>query len=343
MKRLITPRAGNAEVLTVEEVADPVPAAGEVVVAVRAAGLNFADVLARQGLYPDAPPFPNCMGYEFAGVVDTVGAEVAEEWQGRRVLGLTRFNAQAERVCVPVDQVFEMPETMSFETAAAIPVNYLTAWQLLVVMGSLQPEDTVLIHNAGGGVGLAALDIARHIGARSFGTASPGKHGFLRERGLHEAIDYRNQDWEAEVSRLTDGQGVELVIDPIGGSHLKRSYRALCSTGRLGMFGISAASESGLLGRLKLLPAVAGMPLFHPVGLMNVNKGVFGVNMGHLWHETPRIRRWMKRLLEGYQEGWVRPHVDSVFPFAQAADAHRQLELRRNQGKVILIPDAQTH
>lgn len=339
MKRLITPKAGTADILTLEDVPELTPAAGQVVVTVHAAGLNFADVLARQGLYPDAPPFPNCMGYEFAGVVSAIGTGVDNQWQGKRVLGLSRFNAQAEQVCVPIEQIFEMPESLTFTTAAAIPVNYLTAWQLLVVMGSLQPEDTVLIHNAGGGVGLAALDIARHIGATTIGTASPGKHDFLKERGLDEAIDYRHQDWEAEVARLTDGKGVELIIDPIGGSHLKKSYRALRSTGRLGTFGISAASESGLLGRLKLLPAVVGMPLLHPVGLMNHNRGVFGVNMGHLWQETAKIRIWMGRLMQGLEDGWIRPHVDSVVSFSQAADAHRQLEQRRNIGKVVLVPD----
>ncbi|MFE8072281.1 medium chain dehydrogenase/reductase family protein [Marinobacteraceae bacterium S3BR75-40.1] len=338
MRRLITPKPGDADILTVEQTEDLKPGNGEVVVNVKAAGLNFADVLARQGLYPDAPPYPNCMGYEFAGTVQSLGSQVDERWEGKRVLGLSRFNAQAEQVCVPVEQLFEMPEDMDFETAAAIPVNYLTAWQLLVVMGSLQPEETVLIHNAGGGVGLAALDIARHIGARTLGTASPGKHDFLRERGLDEPIDYRNHDWEEEVARLTDRKGVELIIDPIGGSHLKRSYRNLRSTGRLGMFGISSASDSGLMGRLRLLPAVAGMPFFHPVGLMNVNKGVFGVNMGHLWEETDKIRIWMDRLMTGYADGWVRPHVDKVFKLEEGAQAHRHLEQRRNMGKVVLVP-----
>lgn len=339
MRRLITPEPGDADVLKVDEVADLQPLPHEVLVNVNAAGLNFADVLARQGLYPDAPPYPNCMGYEFAGVVEAVGSKVEGDWQDKRVFGLSRFNAQAEQVCVPADQLFALPEAMDFETAAAIPVNYLTAWQLLVVMGSLQPEETILIHNAGGGVGLAALDIARKIGARTLGTASPGKHAFLKERGLDEAIDYRADDWENEVAQLTDNKGVELIIDPIGGSHLKRSYKSLRSTGRLGMFGISSASESGLKGRLKLLPTVAGMPILHPIGLMNANKGVFGVNLGHLWEETGKIRIWMERLLEGYNEGWVRPHVDKVFRFSEGAEAHRHLEQRRNIGKVILVPD----
>jgi synaptic vesicle membrane protein VAT-1 len=115
----------------------------------------------------------------------------------------------------------------------AIPVNYLTAWQLLVVMGSLKPEETVLVHNAGGGVGLAAIDIARHIGATTCGTASSGKHAFLIQRGLHQAIDYRTKDWAVEVDRLTAGKGVSLIIDPLGGNHWKKSYKALRSTGRL--------------------------------------------------------------------------------------------------------------
>ena len=339
MRRIVIRRAGGPDQLQVEDVPELSPGRGEVVVQVRAAGLNFADVLARQGLYPDAPALPACVGYEFAGDVIATGGQVEESWRGRRVFGLSRFNAQAEQVRVPVEQVFELPDAMDYAVAAAVPVNYLTAWQLLVVMGSVQPEDTVLIHNAGGGVGLAALDIARHIGARTLGTASPGKHDFLRERGLDEAIDYRNHDWSVAVARLTGGRGVEFVLDPIGGAHLHKSYQALRATGRLGMFGVSAAAESGLMGKLRLLKVAAGMPIFHPVGLMNANKAVFGVNMGHLWDETDKIRRWMQAVLKGYDEGWIRPHVDRSFPFSEAPQAHLYLEQRKNRGKVILVPD----
>lgn len=338
MRRLMVPRAGAAEVLRVDNGPDLKPGSGEVVVAVRAAGLNFADVMARKGLYPDAPPFPCCLGYEFAGEVIALGEGVGAEWQGRRVFGLSRFGAQAEQVKVPVAQLFDIPAGLSFEQAAAIPVNYLTAWQLLVVMGSLQPEETVLIHNVGGGVGLAALDIAKHVGARTLGTASPGKHEFLKARGLDHGIDYRSGRWEDAVARLTGGKGVELIIDPIGGSHLKRSYKALRATGRVGTFGISSATESGLFGQLKLLKMALGMPFFHPVPLMNDNRGAFGINMGHLWEETAKIRVWMQKLLDGVAAGWVRPHVDQVFSFADAAAAHRYLEERKNIGKVVLVP-----
>ncbi|MGH8455150.1 MAG: zinc-binding dehydrogenase, partial [Nevskiales bacterium] len=214
----------------------------------------------------------------------------------------------------------------------------LTAWQLLVVMGSLSKDETVLIHNAGGGVGLAAIDIARHIGARIIGTASSGKHAFLKQRGIHEVIDYRTQDWLSELMKLTDGRGVELITDPMGGNHWKKSYKALRSTGRLGMFGISVATESSLFGPLRLLPVALGMPFFHPIPLMNSNKSAFGVNMGHLWHEVDKIRLWMDTLLRGVSEGWVRPHVDKSFSFAQAGEAQAWMEARKNIGKVILTP-----
>jgi NADPH:quinone reductase-like Zn-dependent oxidoreductase len=227
---------------------------------------------------------------------------------------------------------------LSHEQCAAIPVNYLTAWQLLVIMGGLRKGETVLIHNAGGGVGLAAIDVARHIGARSIGTASPGKHAFLKARGLDEAIDYRGKDWSVELARLTDGRGVELVTDPLGGSHWKKSYQALRSTGRLGMFGVSVATESGLFGPLRLLSAAVGMPLFHPVGLMNTNKAVFGVNLGHMWGEVGKLREWMDALLRGVADGWVRPHVDRTFRYDQAGEAHAYLEARKNTGKVVLVP-----
>ena len=237
---------------------------------------------------------------------------------------------------MPEKQIFEKPASLSHEQAAAIPVNYLTAWQLLVVMGSLKPEETVLIHNAGGGVGLAAIDIARHIGATIYGTASSGKHAFLKQRGLHEAIDYRTKDWAIELNRLTKGKGVALITDPLGGNHWKKSYRALRSTGRLGMFGISVATTSKLFGPLRLLPVALGMPFFHPISLMNRNKSAFGVNLGHMWHEGGMIAAWMEILLKGVADGWVRPHVDKSFPLAKAGTAHTYMEERRNTGKVVL-------
>lgn len=338
MRAIVTTANGDVSVMKVEERADPVPAKGEVLVRVKAAGLNFADILARQGLYPDGPPKPCVMGYEVSGVVESVGEGVDHNRVGQAVIAMTRFNGQAELVAVPETQVFEKPVTLSFEAAAAIPVNYLTAWALLVAMGGLQKDEAVLIHNAGGGVGLAALDIAKHIGAKTYGTASPSKHAFLKERGLDHSIDYRNQDWLPVLMELTNGRGVELVIDPLGGKNWEKSYRALRATGRMGMFGMSVASASGIRGKLRALKAIAQMPRFNPIKLINRNRGVFGLNLGHMWGEGERVASWTREIMRGVEAGWVRPYVDRAFPFDQIADAHRYLEERKNTGKVVLVP-----
>lgn len=338
MRQVVTTRNGGVEVLKVQEAADPQAASSEVVVRVKAAGLNFADIMARQGLYPDGPAKPCVMGYEVAGVVDSVGAEVDQALLGKAVVAMTRFKGQAELVAVGANQIFAKPETLSFAEAAAIPVNYLTAYALLVTMGGLQKTESVLIHNAGGGVGLAALDIAKHIGATTYGTASPGKHEFLRGRGLDHPIDYRNQDWLPVLKQLTNGRGVELVIDPIGGAHWKKSYAALRTTGRLGMFGVSTASANGLTGKFKLVKAALQMPRFHPLGLLSKNRGVFGLNLGHMWHEPEKVAEWVQAIMAGVSEGWIRPHVDKTFPFEQTGDAHSYIESRKNTGKVVLVP-----
>jgi NADPH:quinone reductase-like Zn-dependent oxidoreductase len=336
MQQIVLVGRGGPEKLEVHEAPDPRPGAGEVRIRVRASGINFADILARQGLYPDAPSLPTVVGYEVSGTVDGVGSGVDASSIGKDVVALTRFGGYAEIVCVPRLQVFDKPGALSFEEAAGIPVSYLTAWQLLVVMGSLKAGETVLVHNLGSGLGLAAIDIARHIGATIYGTASAGKHAFLRERGAHEVIDYCTTDWSVEVDRLTAGKGVALITDPLGGSHWKKSYRALRATGRLGMFGVSTASSSRLPGSLRLGKAAAGMPLFHPVALMNANKSVFGVNLGHMWGEAEMVAGWMSTLLDGVDEGWVRPHVDRAFAFEGARDAHAYIEDRRSTGKVVL-------
>ena len=338
MRQIYITGHGGPEKLQLRESADPLPQAGEVRIRVRASGINFADILARKGLYPDAPKLPCVVGYEVSGVVDAVGPGVAEDWQGRAVFALTRFGGYSDTVVVPLPQVFDKPAALTHEQAAAIPVNYLTAWQLMVVVGSLSKDESVLIHNAGSGVGLAAIDLGRHIGAKLYGTASTSKHDFLRERGLHYPIDYRGADWSPELDRLTEGRGVELILDPLGGAHWKKSYKALRHTGRLGMFGISTASESGLIRPLAFLKLALSLPLFNPVSLMNDNRSVFGVNLGHLWHENGKIRPWMETLLRGVAEGWVRPHVDKAFPLAQVGEAHSYIEARRNIGKVVLVP-----
>ena len=337
MRQIVITKYGGPDVLEIQERKDPTPSAGEVLIKVKAIGVNFADILARKGLYPDAPKPPCVVGYEVSGTAETAGPGVDSSILGKSVIALTRFDGYSDRVCVPEKAVFTIPESLDFEHAAAIPLNYLTAYQLLYVMGGLKKGESVLIHNAGGGVGLAALDISLHLEATTYGTSSVGKHSFLMERGLNYPIDYRNQDFLSSIMSLTDGKGVEMVLDPIGGKNWKKSYKALRSTGRLGLFGVSTVTDS-TMGRLfQFIKLVAQTPRYNPLRLMNANKSVFGVNLGHMWNERDKLGGWMQEILQGVEQGWVRPHVDRTFALEQAGEAHAYIEARKNIGKVVLV------
>lgn len=307
MRQIWIPRAGPPEVLALRQSPDPEPAPNELRIRVEAAGVNFADILGRLGIYPDLPIMPVVVGYEVAGQVDCVGQNVESDWIGRSVLALTRFGGYSDVVCAEHGQVIERPLGMTAEVGAALPVNYVTAYQLVSVMGALKQDETLLVHSAGGGVGIAAVQIAKGIGARVIGTASRGKHEFLRELGVAHCIDYRTEDFERRVNEITSGAGVELVLDAVGGTSFKKSYRCLAATGRLGMFGISSAATGKKRNVLAFLKTVATMPWlqFTPISLMNANKGVFGVNLGHLWNEIDRVRSWTDSLLELYGQGIV--------------------------------------
>jgi len=334
-----TTRVGGPEVLEVRETPDPIPGQGQVRVRVRAAGLNFAEVMARMGLYPDAPKLPAVMGYEVSGVVDAAGDGVVAPALGTRVLGLTRFGGHAEAVVLPATQALPMPEGMTFEEAAALPVNYVTAYHMLFEVGHLREGQSVLVHMAAGGVGIAALQLARSVpGVTIFGTASAAKHGVIRSEGCHHPIDYRTVDYATEVSRLTGGKGVNLVLDPLGGTDWKKGYRLLRPSGMLVMFGFANIVHGERRNLLHVISQGLRIPRFSPLALMNDNRAVAGVNIGHLWGEEELMTREIRDLLELYREGAVKPLVDSTFPFQRAADAHRRLVERKNIGKVVLVP-----
>jgi NADPH:quinone reductase-like Zn-dependent oxidoreductase len=338
MRQVWISQKGGPEVLVVREAPDPVPQDDELRIRVRASGVNFADIMARMGMYPDAPPLPCVVGYEVAGVVDCVGRGVEGYAAGDRVLSFTRFGGYSDVVCVPSALVRPLPDGLSFEEGAAIPVNYLTAWIMLIRLGNLQPGEAVLVHAVAGGVGQAALQIALWRGAQVIGTASASKHARLREAGVAHCIDYTRQDFEAEVKRLTKGRGVDIVIDAVGGKSFRKSYRSLAPMGRLFCFGASSAARGTRLNPLALLRTLVGMPFFHPLPLMDSNRGVFGTNMGHLWEEMGRLQCDMDQILACVREGHFRPVVDRMFSFDEAPSAHRYMQERRNFGKVLLRP-----
>ena len=343
MRAVVQTRNGGPEVLEVQERPDPEVGAGEVRIDVKAAGINFADTMARVGLYPDAPKPPCVVGYEVAGEVESVGEGVTGFKPGDRVVAGTRFGGQASMLSVPENQVLPLPDRLSFEQGAAIPVNYSTAYSGLVLMGGVKKGERVLIHAAAGGVGTAAVQIARMQGAEVFGTASGSKHDRIRELGVQHPIDYRTQDFEEEVRRITDGEGIDLAFDAQGPRSFRKDYRLLRPGGRLVMYGLAEASEGTgrsipkLLGSLARMPT-ATMPWWKSLQIMNENKGVFGLNMLGWWDTEGDIERITGPLMGQIEEGGLEPIVAEAFPFERAGDAHTYIAERRNIGKVVLVP-----
>ena len=343
MKALVQTGNGGPEVLQVLERPDPSAGPGEVRIAVKAAGINFADTMARVGLYPDAPKPPCVMGYEVAGVVESLGEGVSDFAVGDRVMAGTRFGGQAELVTVPADQVLPLPGRLSFEQGAAFPVNYGTAYAALIIMGSLREKDRVLIHAAAGGVGVAATQIARNVGAEIFGTASPSKHEAIRAQSDTHPIDYRSQDFEAEAMRITGGEGVDLVIDALGPTSFRKDYRLLRSGGRVVMYGLSEVTNENGRDIPAALKSLAKMPLatipwWKSLALMNENKGVFGLNMLKWWDREGSLDRLTEPLMADLEAGRLEPIVAEAFSFERAGEAHEFIAQRRNVGKVVLFP-----
>ena len=335
MRQAVIPRHGGPDVFELREGPDPVPGEGEVRIRVRAAGINFADILARIGLYPDAPKPPLVVGYEVAGVVEATGPGVTVHHEGDRVVALTRFGGYADCVVVPATQAYRFPDRLSDAEAASVPVAYLTAAIALYRMAAITSGETVLVHNAGGALGIAATQLARLKRATVIGTASTAKHDALRSFGVELAIDYRHGSVEAEVRRFTRGRGVDVILDPIGGSSFGASYRMLAPLGRLVMLGISSMSGERR-SSLRVLQSWWAMKSFSPLSLINRNRGVFGLNVGHLWDERRQLQPLMDLLLSELSASRIEPIVAKTFPLERVADAHRYIHSRSNIGKVVL-------
>jgi synaptic vesicle membrane protein VAT-1 len=308
-------------------------------IAVRAAGLNFAEISARQGLYPGAPKLPSIVGYEVSGVIDALGSGVTNFAEGDRVVAMTRFGGHASSVVVPTQTVFRMPAAMSFAEGAALPVNYLTAHHMLFYIGTVHPRSSLLVHAAAGGVGTAVLQLVRPIPeVTTFGTASASKHDYLRALGCTHPIDYGTEDYAAVIKAKTNGRGVDIVLDPLGGEHWKKSWALLAPAGRWVAFGFSAAMQGSSLNYLRVAAQAIRTPFVTPLGAMDENKSIQGCNLGNLWDEPTILEPQVRRLLELYEAGVIKPHVDAEVPFDRAAEAHIMLESRKNKGKVVLVP-----
>jgi NADPH:quinone reductase-like Zn-dependent oxidoreductase len=331
MRAVVITKHGGPEVLQVQERADPPIGPGQVRIAVAASGINFADVMARMGLYRDAPKTPCVVGYEVAGTVLELGEGVESLAHGQRVLAGTQFGGYASQVVVAAEDVVLLPERLSFEQGAAIPVNYGTAWAALIGYGVLAPGERVLIHSAGGGVGIAATQIAKRAGAEVVGTASPAKHERIRELGVDRAVDYTRTGWERDVGTF------DVILDAVGGKSFRTSYSLLRPGGRLVAFGASAVVSGERKSVATALRAVARMPRFNLLKQMQESKAVIGLNMLTLWKDRGSLRPWIEPLQEMLDDGTIAPVVAGDFAFEEAGAAQTMIVERRNVGKVVLV------
>ena len=333
---MIIARRGSPEkALEIRTLPDPAPGPDEVAIAVEAIGVNFAETLARRGLYPGAPKIPYVPGFEVGGRITAVGSNVNDFKPGDDVLALLLQGGYADYVLARPEQVYRRPPGMSAADGAALPVQALTAWYALHESGTVRPGDRVLIHAAAGGVGTAAVQLALAAGAIVFGTAgSDWKLEPLRKAGVQHPINYVTHDYAAEIRRITGGDGIDIVLDSLGGSHIAKGMALLRSGGRMASYGY--AGQSGSV--LRMLLGFVTMKTLRTAYLLRDSQGFYGVNLVKLAENPDRIRLRILEILKLWTEGVLRPHIGATFPLAKVAKAHEALENRRTSGKVLLIP-----
>jgi len=294
------------------------------VVAMRAAGVNYPDALKIQGKHQNAVEFPHTPGHEVAGVVTRVGAGVDPSWLGQAVYGLRQRACFAEEVLLDLDRVARMPAGLSFEQAAVLCTAYQTSYYAIVTLAALRAGETVLVMGAGGGVGLAAVQIAKALGARVIAAASSeAKLAACREAGADVLIDYSSGDFRASIKTAAGPAGVDVVYDPIGAQFAETAVRSLAWRGRYLVVGFAAGEIPRIPLNLVLLK----------------NASILGVFMGEAWSREPEL---LRGVVAGIDEmaaaGKVRPHVSATYPLAQAGTALQALLQRQAVGKIVLVP-----
>ncbi|KAG8512877.1 Synaptic vesicle membrane protein VAT-1 [Galemys pyrenaicus] len=318
--------------------APPAPGPGQLTLRVRACGLNFADLMARQGLYDRLPPLPFTPGMEGAGVVVAVGEGVDNRKVGDRVMVLNRSGMWQEEVTVPSAQTFLMPEAMTFEEAAALLVNYVTAYMILFDFGNLRPGHSVLVHMAAGGVGMAAVQLCRTVeNVTVFGTASASKHEMLKEKGVTYPIDYHTTDYVDEIKKISP-KGVDIVMDPLGGSDTAKGYNLLKPMGKVVIYGMANLLTGPKRNLMALARTWWNQFNVTALQLLPANRAVCGFHLGYLEGEVELVSGVVARLLTLYNQGHIKPHIDSVWPFEKVVDAMKQIQEKKNVGKVLLVP-----
>lgn len=325
MKAVVLPRYGGPEVLSYEEVADPVPGAGEVLVRVEAASINFADAKLRVGQYHQGASPPTIPGLDVGGTVAALGPGVTGLAVGDRVAAGLSGGGYAELAVAKASLVWQLPESVATDTGAAFPIAGITAYNVLALAGRLAPGESVVVHSAAGGVGTTAAQLARILGAGLvIGTVGdPAKVAAARDAGCDEVIVREEGDFAARVNELTAGGGADVILDSVAGETLTRGLGCLAPFGRLVAYGISAGEPGHVLSNQ-----------LHPV-----NRAVIGYSSGHYRHYRPEaLRPAADAVLGLLAEGRLRLVIGHRFPLAEAAKAHELIESRSSIGKILLVP-----
>ena len=333
MRAVVITKHGGPEALQVQERPDPQLASGEVRIEVAACGINFADVMARIGVYPDAPKPPCVVGYEVAGTVVELGEGVEGLEHGQRVLANTVFGGYASVVSVCRARLCPLARAAFLRAGRRDPRQLRDRLGRLGGLWLLQPGERVLVHSAGGGVGIAAVQLARRFGASEiYGTASPAKHERVRELGYDHVLDYKDVNTKGALPQF------DVILDAIGGHSLRTSYNLLRPGGRLVGFGASAVVSGAKRNLPTALRTLARMPRFSLVKQMSESKAVIGLNMLTLLKDRGTIEPWLEPLRELLDDGTIEPVIAGSFSFEEAGAAQDMLTQRRNIGKVVLIP-----
>lgn len=338
MRAAVLVRHGSpSTAFEIRELTTPNPAAGQVRIAVEAFGLNYADVMARLGLYQDAPPIPSVLGYEVVGRIDAVGSGVTDFATGERVVALSRFGGYATHAITDARAVVPIPDDLDPGIAVALPTQGGTAYYCAEEMVRLHPGDHVLVHAAAGGVGTVLVQLCKRRGCVVYGTVgSDAKMGFLRELGVDHPINYRTTDFAAAAQRLRGSDGLDVIFDSIGGAAVRKGIGLLGSGGRIVCFG-GAEHSHGSLQILRSLAFAASFGILHAVPLMMRSKGIIGVNMLRIADNRPLVlQRCLQAVVRLALDGALRPTIGGRFRAEQIGDAHALLEGRGSTGKIVV-------
>ena len=320
----------------IREADNPQPNPNQVLIKVEAFGLNFADVMARLGLYKAAPPLPAILGYDVVGEIEAIGTNVNHVKLGDRVIALTKFGGYAEFALADKEVVYKIPNSFSAGVAVALATQYSTAYFLSHHMANLQENDTVLIHAAAGGVGTALVQMALHKKCIVFGTCgSKEKVAYLKKNGVHYPINYRKNDFEDVVRKVIEKKGLDAVFDPVGGKSVKKDFRLLGAGGRVFSFGVSSMNQTKtIFGKLRVLWQFG---FYHPLQFLSGSKGIVGINMLKVGEENPeKMAKVMQEVIRLTEEGILNPHVGGEYQVEQLAEAHAFLESRKSMGKIVI-------